>query len=234
MRPIVHRFLLAAALCVSGLVATTACAQPMIHQSAPFQSLGQSYYEQNGVTWNFRGPGFFINNGTPLAIAPFGNPDPNAGLNTGIGFQRGPYSGNLGFSFNQGSSRTNVSTTPSVTTMDGVPGTITDQTSRPFVTSITPVVGGGFIMPMQAPRNEGAEQIRNYQYAQQVDLQNRMKAAQDAKQKKAYNDYLRGLEAEEEDDLKKARANYRRALQSATGQLRLEVMKRMRERRWLR
>ena len=60
-----------------------------------------------------------------------------------------------------------------------------------------------------------------------------MQANFDAKQKKAYADFKRGLEAEEEENLKKARANYRRALQVATGPLRLEIMKRMHAKGWL-
>ena len=227
---ILRSLILATVTCI----ASAATAQPMINQAVPFQNLGSSYYEQFGVDWNLRGPGFFANFGGNNVAPPFGNFDPNAGLRTGAAFQRGPFSGNFGLTLNQGSNRSNVTTTPSVTTMNGVPGSITDQTMRPFVTSVTPVVGGGFIMPTVPPRNEGVERIQSYQRGQQADLAKRLQANRDAQQKKAYADFKRGMEAEAEEDLKKARANYRRALQTATGPLRLEILKRMNQRGWLR
>ena len=209
-----------------------AFAQPMIHQQVPFQNLGSSFYEQNGVTWNLQGPNGFHANFGGGAVAPFGNPDPNSGLNTGIAFRRGGWSGNLGLNLAQGSTRTNVSTTPSLTTMDGVPGSISDQTMRPFVTSITPVVGNRWLMPTQPPRNEGQDMLNSYQKAQQAQLQQRMQANYDAKQKKALADFNRGQRAEAEGNLKMARANYRRALQSASGPLRIEVLRKMQSRGW--
>ncbi|NND95892.1 MAG: hypothetical protein HKN47_01025 [Pirellulaceae bacterium] len=216
-----------AAFCVSDAIA-----QPMINQQVPFQNLGSSFYEQNGVSWNLRGPNFFANFGGNNVVAPFGNPDPNAGANIGAAFQNGRTSGNISFNFNQGSNRSNVTTTPSVTTMNGVPGSISDQSMRPFVTGITPVVGGQTFFPVQPPHNSGDQVLGNYQRAQQADLQRRMQANYDAKQRKALEDFQRGLKAEEEGNLRMARANYRRALSAAVGPLRIEVMQRLRARGW--
>ncbi|MGB7344135.1 MAG: hypothetical protein WBD20_07970 [Pirellulaceae bacterium] len=209
---------------------STACAQPMITQSVPFQNLGTSFNEQNGVHWNLNGPNFFANFGGNQAAVPFGNPDPNSGLRTGAAFRNGPFSGNIGFNFSQGSDRSNVTTVPSLTTMNGVPGSIVDQTMRPFVTSVTPVVGGGFLMPPQVPQPSPV--LQAYQAAQNADLQQRRQANYDRTQEKALESFNRGQRAEEEGNLKMARANYRRAMMTAEGQLRMMIMQRMRSRGW--
>lgn len=209
-------------------------AQPLITQEVPFQTLGSSFFEQNGIFWNITGPNGFHANFGGNTVAPFGNPDPNGGLNVGAGFNRGGFSGNFGLNLNQGSSRTNVSQTPSITTLNGVPGSIIDRTSRPFVTSISPVLGGrpAVIWPNQPTRLSASSALQGYQQAQQADLQQRYQANYDAKQKKALADFNRGQRAEAEGNLKMARANYRRALQTATGQLRIEVIRKMQSRGW--
>ncbi len=223
--------------CLLVLVATAmtaastvkAHAQPMIHQSVPFQSFGSSYYENTGVFWNLSGPGFFANFGGNASV-PFGNADPNAGLRTGAAFNKGALSGNIGFQFGQGSNRSSVSTVPSLTTTNGYPGVIADQTMRPFVTGITPVVGGQVLMPTHVPGPSPV--LQSYQAAQQADLQQRMQANYQRTQKKAFEYFTRGQRAEEEGNLKMARANYRRALGTATGQLRIAVQQKMRSRGW--
>ena len=121
-------------------VAMVANGQQMINTTTPLNQIGSSFYENTGVKWSIRGPNFFANFGG-AALPPFGNPDPNSGLRTGVGFSNGRTSGNLGFTFAQGSNRTITSSAPSVTTMNGVPGSFTSQTIRPFVTGITPIVG---------------------------------------------------------------------------------------------
>jgi hypothetical protein len=163
-------------------------------------------------------------------VPPFGNFDPNAGLRTGVGFSSGRVSGSIGLNLAQGSSRSNVTTVPSVTTMNGYPGSISDQTMRPFVTSITPVVGGRVLIPTQPPAPSPV--LQAYYASQQSDLQNRRQANYDRTQKKAYEYFNRGLQAEEEEDLKKARANYRRALGTAQGELRQAIQRRMQSRGW--
>ena len=63
-------------------------------------------------------------------------------------------------------------------------------------------------------------------------VQQRRIANANVKQERAYTDFERGLKAEEEGNLKMARANYRNALGAAQGQLRIEILKRMRARGW--
>jgi hypothetical protein len=197
----------------------------MIYTQTPMQDFNSSYYEQNGFQWNLRGPNFFFNSGQP-ATSPFGNPDPNAGARGGFGFGGGGLSGSLRFNFAQGSSQSISSTTPSLTTMNGYPGSLTSQTIRPFVTGFTPIVGG---YPTTTPGQQMSEAFQQQQASQLT--QQRLKAAS-VKQQKAYQRYRRGLDAEEEGDLKTARANYRLSLGSATGDLRSAVVKRMRANGW--
>ena len=165
-------------------------------------------------------------------MPPFGNFDPNAGLRTGVGFGGGGVSGNLGLTFNQGSSRSISSTTPSLTTTNGYPGSITSQTMRPFVTGITPVVGGQVLMPTQPPQPIAQQTFNAYQQAQQNQIQQRAYAQADARQRKALEAFNRGQKAEAEGNLKMARANYRNALRGAQGELRFEIQKKMRARGW--
>ena len=223
-------FLTVAAALTTCAMTTDASAQPMIQQSVPFQNLGSSFFENNGVSWNLRGPNFFANFGGGGLAPAFGNADPNAGLRTGVGFSGGGVQGSLGFNFSQGSNRSNVSTVPSVTSLNGVPGTITSQTLRPFVTGITPVVGGQALIPMGTPAPNPT--IQAYHAGQQQDLQRRLQANYARTQKKALEYFNRGLRAEEEGNLKMARANFRRALSTSQGTLRLEVQRHMQNRGW--
>lgn len=145
----------------------------MINTSTPFQSFGESYYENHGVNFGFsipggRGPGsrivgydaagnltpniHFTQGGFNSATPTFGGFNPNAGANLGIGYRNSNGGGfNLGLSLNKGSSRQITTTTPSLTTMNGFGGTMFTGAQRPFVTSFVPIVGHG-----------GAPVIRNY------------------------------------------------------------------------
>jgi hypothetical protein len=208
-------------------------AAQLIHQTVPNQNIGSSFFENNGVQWNVNGPGFFANFGGGGAVPPFGNFDPNSGLRTGVGFAGGGLSSGLGLNFSQGSSRSIVSQSASVTTMNGMPGYISDQIVRPFVTGVTPVVGGQTFysaMPPLPPSQEAA--FRDYQHAQMAALQQRQAEHQNAIQEKAQQTFERGLRAEEDGNLRMARANYRNALRTAVGTLRLEIMARMQARGW--
>jgi hypothetical protein len=208
----------------------TADAQ-MVQTATPFQTFGSSFYEQNGVNWSLRGPNFFANSGGGVA-PPFGNPDLNAGLRTGFGFGGGGgISGSLGFNFAQGSSRTMTSTTPSVTTMNGYPGTISSQTLRPFVTGVTPVIGGNsFGAPVSS--NVSSQMFNSHQQSQAMQRRSRAQAGMQAKQQKAVEAFERGIQAESEGNLRKARANYRKALASDQGPLRQQIMVKMHARGW--
>ncbi len=108
----------------------------MVHTSTPFPSIGSSYYESNSIGWSIWGTNWFANfgGGGPL-LPPFGGV-PDGGVSGGFGFGGGGLSGNLGFNFAQGSSQSINSTTPSLTTMNGFPGSISSGVVRPFVTRI--------------------------------------------------------------------------------------------------
>lgn len=207
-----------------------ASAQQMINTTTPLNQISSSFFENNSVTWSLKGPNFFANFGG-AAPPPFGNPDPNSGLRTGAAFNRGGISGTLGFNFGQGSNRTITSSAPSITTMDGVPGSFTSATIRPFVTGITPIVGD---YPQLGPIPHGQEMSQAFQQRQQADFQRRAMKATQARQDKAQAYFDRGQKAEEDGNLKMARANYRLALATASGPLRVEVWKRMRANGWTR
>lgn len=215
--------------CVS-ITDRVASAQSMIHTQTPLQQLGSSFYEQNGVQWSLQGPNFNANFGGAPVVAPFGNPDPNAGLRTGVGFGSGRTRGSLGLNFNQGSSQSISTTTPSLTTTDGFPGSISSGTVRPFVTGVTPIVSGSGYSPQQL--NPPNPAFQNFHAYQNQYLQNRIQANYNAKQSKALEVFNRGQRAEAEGDLKKARANYRMAFGMSSGPLKVEVYKRMKARGW--
>jgi hypothetical protein len=203
----------------------------MVQTATPYQTFGSSFYEQSGVQWGIKGPNFFANFGGGGVIPPFGNPDPNAGIRTGIGFNGGGVSGSLGLNFAQGSSRTMTSTTPSLTTMNGYPGTISNQTIQPFVTGITPVIGGN---SYGAPTsdNVSSQMFSSHQQAQAMQMLSRAQAKASAKQIKAAEAFQRGLQAESDGDLRTARANYRKALAIDQGPLRQQIMLKMHARGW--
>ena len=156
--------------------------------------------------------------------------DPNSGLRTGAAFQRGGVSGNLSFQFAQGSNRSITSTAPSITTMNGYPGSITSQTIRPFVTGVTPVVGD---YPTLSAAPAGQQMRAAVQQSQAFDIQQRIAKSNNKKQQKALEHFNRGQRAETEGNLKMARANYRIALANAQGLLRVEVIKKMQARGWI-
>ena len=214
--------------------ATPLLAQPfssrMVGGSAPMQRNGSGYYEQNGVQWSLRGRNFFANSGGGV-LPPFGNSDPNGGLRTGFGFGGGGVSGSLGFHFAQGSSRTMTSTTPSVTTMNGYPGSISSGTIRPFVTGVTPVVGG-YSYGKPTTENASSRMFQSHQQTQAMQLRARVQANLDAKQNRAAEAFERAVAAESDGDLRTARANYRRALAADQGPLRQQILQKMWARGW--
>lgn len=200
----------------------------MIHTTTPLQSIGSSYSEGGGIHWSLSGPNWFANfgGGGPL-LPPFGPVDPNGGLRGGFRFGGGDVSGSLGFHFGQSSRQSIVSTTPSLTTTDGMPGSIQSGIVQPFVIGLTPVVGG--YTTATAPMQEAlatAQQLGQTQqsslWQSQIELHNR-KLAQ----------YLQRAErAESEGKIRVARANYRLAIGVAAEPLRSELqwrMKRMME-----
>ena len=121
----------------------------------PVHSVSDSFYERTGVSWgaNFGGVNFSFGGGGAAANPQFGGFQPGSGLNGGVGFAGGGGNGFLNFGLSQGSRRSMVSQTPSVTMMNGHSGSIQDASLTPFVISYVPVVGGfptiGYFNPIR-------------------------------------------------------------------------------------
>jgi len=160
---------LVAVMVVAVLVAPQMAAAQMVNISTPFVTTNDSFFERNGVNFGFDIPGGgnlvglgpdgnptpngaiqFRQGGFGSAIPAFGGNDPAANANFGFANTGGPINTFFNFAAGQGSSRSIVSQTPSVTIMNGQQGTIIDATQTTFVTGLIPVVGGGF-MPVGMP-----------------------------------------------------------------------------------
>lgn len=117
----------------------------------PMIGVQDGFYEHFNVGWGFRSRsprgGMFFSFGGP-ALPPFGGYDPNADARFGFAQRWG--NGDLFFNFTAGAGRrsTMTMTAPSVTMMNGVPGSIRDVTLRPFVVGLVPVVGDYPLYPM--------------------------------------------------------------------------------------
>lgn len=189
----------------------------MVHTSAPFPNIGSSYYESNSIGWSIGGPNWFANfgGGGPL-LPPFGGAA-GGGLSGGFGFGGGGLSGNLRFNFAQGSSQSISSTTPSLTTMNGFPGSMSSGVVRPFVVGFTPIVSGyPVIDPSQTTAQIGQQQLSS------------LRQSQAAMQNKKLDQYLRRAERAESDGNKRmARANYRGAIAIAREPLRSQLQLRL-------
>lgn len=122
-----------------GISATTFAQQ--VNVGGPFNNVGGGFYENIGVNWGLRGPGWFFNFGGPPVGPGFGGADPNAGANFGAGFRNGNTSGFFNLNVGQGANTNFVSQTPNVTIPNGGNGYFIDGQFRPFVTSIMPIVG---------------------------------------------------------------------------------------------
>ncbi len=130
--------------------------------STPFSALSDGYYERMGVNFGGRfgsvprngsgsfgffnfgqGPSFSQGSFGPT-IPAFGGYDPGSSARFGFGQVNPNGSGySLNFEMGKGSTRSFVSQAPSVTVQNGFGGSIFDGSQRPFVTSVTPVIGGG-------------------------------------------------------------------------------------------
>lgn len=211
--------------CLATVVVWVGCvspayAQQQITTTAPLGNINSSYAEGGGFSWSLQGPNWFANfgGGGPL-LPPFGPVDPNSGLAGGFAQNFGNgVSGSLGFNFYQGSNRSNVSTTPSITTLDGYPGVIQSGTVRTFVTGFTPIVGDYPVIP--DPHQVHADAA---QYAF-----DRARASEQRRYEKRLQKYLYRIEtAEAEGDLRMARANYRNAIRIANEPLRSQLQQRL-------
>jgi len=158
-------------LVFAGLLACFLARQSHAQQvriDTPFNTVTDDYYERVGVGFGFTlpaSPNFRRNGGRGIvgllpngqinpnginftqgsvnsALPPFGGFDPAAQGQFGFAVRNGSGGGfNLNLFGGKGNSRTLTSQTPSIVVPNGVPGVFADQTLRPFVTGITPVVG---------------------------------------------------------------------------------------------
>ncbi len=153
------------------LVLPSICQGQYTTIGTPFRTVNDSFYERVGVDFGFQIPGsgrftpgdrtrgvfgllpngqinpsghlVFSQNSARSAIPPVGGYDPGAEAQFGYAVRNRNGGGyHLNLFGGKGSNRSLTSTTPSVTVPNGFTGTIRDQTLQPFVTGITPVVGG--------------------------------------------------------------------------------------------
>ncbi len=135
-------------------------APPQVTITTPMHSLGHSYFERVGTQWSLRGPGFFARFGAAPAVPPFGRFQPGAGIQGGVGFQGGPWQGQLHFFAGQGARTSFTTVAPSMTVTQGMPGTMFAGTWSPFVVGVVPVVGRPWPgVPYRTPLQVAAEQL---------------------------------------------------------------------------
>lgn len=130
------------------LLNPSAVAQPMIYTTTPLQANSDRFFESTNMSWSVRGPNFFATIGGPNFGSPrFGGFNSNAGISSGWAFKSGRFSGNFGFNFSQGYSRSSTTSAPSLMTTNGQTGQFFSGVRRPFVYSLVPVVppGGAFL-----------------------------------------------------------------------------------------
>lgn len=164
-----------AILCTLGLMLPAVASAQQVTVGTPYHNFGDSFYENFGIGFGFNLRGYNVNGpGTRVvgllpngqfvpggdiqfrqgsfgaAVPTMGGFNPAAGA-TG-GFAVGGRGGDAFFNFAAGQGRTTTHTmeAPMVTVMNGQPGSFSDQMQTPFVTGVTPIVGGmggGFSMP---------------------------------------------------------------------------------------
>lgn len=159
-----HFRLFALMMLASFLSNSTAWGQN-VNVTTPLTSTNDSYYENFGVNFGFSFPGGRGSGSRIVGLGPNGQLQPNlifrqnlggfppfGGYNPGaggrFGFSRiGPNGGgfSLGMNFAKGSSRSSITTAPSLTVQNGFGGSISSGSVRPFVTGMIPVVGDGGI-----------------------------------------------------------------------------------------
>jgi hypothetical protein len=172
----------AAGACFLCLASHVSAAPPQATIGSGFHNASNGFFENNGVNFGFNIPAPLPTNGQSAVVGlnPFGGVNPG-GINFGQGGAGGVAPGvggfnpadantfgftinsglgafNFGITASQGSDSFVGSQSASVTVMDGGTGFISDASLRPFVTSVTPVVGGfagasqpQFMIPGPAP-----------------------------------------------------------------------------------
>jgi len=111
--------------------------------STPYHAISEGFFENMGTSWGLGGRNWsFSFGGSPTQAAPqFGGFDPSAGANFGFGRRTGGINGWFNANWSQGSRRSFVSQTPSITLTNGYPGYVGNASLSPFVVSYVPVVG---------------------------------------------------------------------------------------------
>lgn len=112
----------------------------MVTIQSPLRSNGTSFYEHSHIGWSVQNPHYFMRFNGGAANPPFGGFQPAAGLQGGLAVGNSQFN----FGFGQGASIISTSTVPVLTVTNGYPGAMFIGRSRPFVTGLVPVVGGGF------------------------------------------------------------------------------------------
>jgi len=193
----------------------------MIGVTTPAQSLGGGFSQSFGTSGSVRGPHWFMNNNLQV-VPPFGPSIANTGTRGGFAFGGNGVSGNLGFHFAQGSDRSIVSSAPSVTLMDGQPGSIVSGQTRAFVMGVSPVVGAYQSMAGELSAMAAADQHAKLSAIAMANAERQ-------------NDRLRALlvraeRAESEGDWKMARANYKLAAPLAPEPMKSMILEKLRSR----
>jgi len=152
-----------ALLAVVAVAAWCASAAAQYSQvTTPFNTANSSFFERQGVGFNFN----LHTGGNLVGIGPDGQPTPNGDIqfrqgsfgsalpptgdfNSGTGLQSGfainNHAGTFAFNFDfaQGSNTSLINETPTIVLPNGGTGFVSDSTVQPFVISLIPVVGQG-------------------------------------------------------------------------------------------
>ena len=114
-----------------------------ITAATPYHGASDNFFERTGVHWGLQGKGGSFSFGGGAPMAPIGGGmAPGGGIQGGFHFGRPGRGGFFGFTAEQGARRSLVSQTPMLTTVNGLPGVVSDTSLSPFVVGTYPVVGG--------------------------------------------------------------------------------------------
>jgi hypothetical protein len=117
-------------------------AAQQVTATVPYHGTSDNFFERTGVHWGLQGKGWsFSFGGAPMApIA--GAIAPGGGVQGGFRFGQPGRGGFFGLTAEQGAGRSLVGGSPALTTINGLPGVVSDVTFSPFVIGTYPVVGG--------------------------------------------------------------------------------------------
>ena len=125
---------------------------PQTTITTPSHNISDSFYERNGIDFDFDIGGFRFRQGSfDTAIPSVGGfTSDRDGARGGFAVRKGNNRARIRWAFGQGSNRTHSVQAPVVTVANGQQGFVTNTTQIPFVTNVIPVVnnwrGGGMNM----------------------------------------------------------------------------------------